>query len=80
MVAQLGQQITALSTALSADEAALLAAIKARPTGGQVDVQALATALAPLLVPLLPADATPAQLGAAVEQALVAALAKRPSA
>lgn len=56
--------------ALSSEQAALLAAIKAQPTGGQVDVAAFATALAPVLAPLLPADATPQQVGAAVVTAL----------
>lgn len=55
-------------------ESDVIAAIKAQPTGGQVDVQSLANALAPVLVPLLPADATPQQVGAAVVTALAAHL------
>jgi hypothetical protein len=51
----------------------LLAALKAMPVGG--DVNALATALAPVLAPLLPAGATPAQVGEAVVEALHAHLA-----
>lgn len=62
------------SGTITSDQAALLAAIKAQPTGGQVDVQALANALAPVLAPLLPAGATPQQVGAAVVTALAAHL------
>jgi len=62
------------SGSMTSDQAALLAAIRAQPTGGQVDVQALANALAPVLVPLLPASATPQQVGAAVVTALAAHL------
>ncbi|HET9889666.1 MAG TPA: hypothetical protein VFQ42_04120 [Mycobacterium sp.] len=75
MKAWLTAQFAALSGALSADEAALVGAIKAQPTGGQVDVTSLANALAPVLAPLLPADATPQQVGAAVVDALAAHLA-----
>ncbi len=69
-VAALKAQVAALSGALSDDEAALLAAIKAQPTGGQTNVQSLANALAPVLAPLLPSDATPQQVGSAVGTAL----------
>lgn len=62
--------VAALTGALSADEAALLAAIRAQPTGATVDVAALATNLATPLAkaigPLLPPDMTPAQFMAAV--------------
>jgi hypothetical protein len=68
--------ISAQSGAITSDEAALLAAIKAQPTGGQVDVQALANALAPVLAPLLPAGATPQQVGSAVVTALANHLAQ----
>lgn len=57
--------LAALAGALSAEEAAILAAIKTVPAGGQVDVVALAATLAgPLataLKPLLPAGTAPAQ-------------------
>lgn len=72
-------QISAIAGSITAEEAALLAAIQAQPTG-QVDVAGLATALAPVLVPLLPADATPAEIGAAVERALAEALTRGASA
>lgn len=74
-VATLTAQVTALSGTLSADEAALLAAVKAQ-TAGSVDVNAFAAALAPVLVPLLPANATSAQIGAAVEAAIAAQFSK----
>lgn len=48
-LAALKTQLTALSGALSSEQAAILAAVKAQPTGATVDVQALAAALAPLL-------------------------------
>lgn len=69
-------QLAAIQGALSTDEAALLAAVKAQPTGAQVDVTGLATALAPVLLPLLPLDITPAQLGAAVTAAVDAEISK----
>jgi hypothetical protein len=69
-VATIKAQLASLSGALSSDEAALLAAIKGQPTGGQVDVQALANALAPVLAPLLPQGTTPKQVGDAVVTAL----------
>lgn len=62
--------LAALAGALSAEEAAVLAAIKTVPAGGQVDVVALAASLAgPLaaaLKPLLPAGTTPTQFFAAL--------------
>lgn len=74
-VAALSAKVDALGGALSNDEAVLLAAVKAQPTGGQVDVAALATALAPLLPP----DATPAAVGEAVVAAFEAHLAAKVS-
>jgi hypothetical protein len=68
--------MAALSGVLSSEQAALLTAIKAQPTGGQVDVKTLADALAPALVPLLPANATPQEFGQAVVAALDAQLSK----
>jgi hypothetical protein len=75
-LAALHAQVAALAGALSADEAALIAAIQAQPTGGQVDVNALAVPLAAALIPLLPPDVTPVQVGAAVVAALETQLAK----
>ena len=64
------KQLTAIQGALTKEEADLLAAVNALPTGGQVDVTTLAAALAPLLAPLLPAQTTPEEMGAAVVAAL----------
>jgi hypothetical protein len=72
MLPDLAAQFAALTGALSADEAALLAAIQS----GGMDVNAFAAKLAPVLAPLLPADATPAAVGEAVVAALEAHLAK----
>lgn len=63
-------KLDALTGALTDDQAAVLAAIKAQPTGGQVDVPALAKALAPMLPP----DATPDQIATAVRTAFAAHL------
>ncbi len=61
-------KVDTLITTLSADESAIITAVRAQPTGGQVDVHALATALAPLLpAGLSKADATAAAL-VAVQQ------------
>lgn len=65
----------AAAKTLTADQSALLAAIH---TG--VDVPTLAAALAPVLAPLLPVDATPAQVGEAVVAALESHLAATPPA
>lgn len=64
-ITALGTKLDALTGALSSDEAAIIAAVRAQPTGGQVDVHALAAALAPLL----PADSTPDQVATAVRTA-----------
>lgn len=53
-LAPLTAKVDALAGTLSDDEAKIVAAIRAQPTGGQVDVAALAPALATALVPLLP--------------------------
>lgn len=61
--------LTALRTqvdALTDDETKILAAVRAMPTGGQVDTQALAVALAPVLAPLISTGATPEQVQDAV--------------
>jgi hypothetical protein len=70
------QELQAIASAVSATDADitsahndLLTAIKAQPTGGQVDVNALATAL----TPLLPAQTTPQQLAHEMGAALTAA-------
>lgn len=57
-------RLAALANDLTDDEAKILAAIRAQPTGGQVDVDALAVRLAPLI----PAGATPEQVQEAVRR------------
>ena len=55
---------------LSDDEAKLIAAIRAQPTGGQVDVDALAPALAGALGPMLPPGIDRADVEAALANVL----------
>lgn len=63
------RKVAAAVGGLTDDEANLLAAIRAQPTGGQVDVQALAAALGPII----PAGATPEQVQEAVRLAFARA-------
>ncbi|ALG06861.1 peptidoglycan recognition protein family protein [Kibdelosporangium phytohabitans] len=65
-------KLDALTGALSDDEANIIAAVRAQPTGGQVDVQALAA----LLAPLIPTGTTPEQITEAVRLAFARAGAK----
>lgn len=65
-----GNYLVNMLAPLSDDEQKMLAALRAQPTGGQVDVPALAAALAPLL----PQDATPNQIAEAVRVAFAAHL------
>lgn len=53
-LAPLTARVDAGFNQLTDDEARIIAAVRAQPTGGQVDVHELAPALADVLVPLLP--------------------------
>jgi hypothetical protein len=53
-IARVEAKLDALAGTLSNDEANIVAAVRAQPTGGHVDVGALAPALAAALAPLLP--------------------------
>jgi GH25 family lysozyme M1 (1,4-beta-N-acetylmuramidase) len=67
--ARLEVKLDALAGTLSTEETNILAAVRAQPTGGQVDVQALATALKAIT----PAGATPEQVTEAVRLAFAKA-------
>lgn len=66
------KQLAAL-TALTDDEANILGALRALPTGAQVDTASLAAALGPILAPLINAGATPAQVEDAVRHVFASA-------
>jgi hypothetical protein len=65
-LAALAAKVDAGFGALSDDEANIVAAVRAQPTGGQVDVPAVAAALAPAIVAAMPTNATPAQIADAL--------------
>lgn len=68
-------KLDALGNELSNDEANIVAAVRAVPTGGQVDVPALANALVTALIPLLPVGASPEAVADAVREELARHLA-----
>lgn len=70
---QLQADVTTIKTQLSElsdDEVKIIQAVRAQPTGGQVDVPALANALVTALVPLLPPNASPDEIADAVRDEL----------
>jgi hypothetical protein len=69
-IARVEAKLDALAGALTDDEADLLAAIRAQPTGGQVDVGVLAPALAGALGPMLPDGIDQADVEAALANVL----------
>jgi hypothetical protein len=78
-MAELGAKVDALAGALSDDEAAIIAAVRAQPGGAQVDAVALAAALAPILAPLITAGVTVDDVRAATDAAIKAVFAKAAS-
>jgi len=70
-VQRLEVKLDALADGLSDDEANIIAAVRAQPTGGQVNVTELVAALAPALAPLLSTGATATEIADAVREDLV---------
>jgi len=64
----LGAPLESLVGELSNDEANIIAAVRALPAPGQVDVDALAAALAPMVGPMISAGATPDQVEEAMRR------------